>query len=229
MASEYLLKKARESYVPEEVRELTPAEKRKNWWHYYKWYVAAGVVLAACLVNILGNAFGIWDVQADVSIAYVGRNRLSSETASALTDGIAALCTDLNGDGKILVELQEYISPVVGDADDALYAEAAAVQLIGDITSCKSYFFLMDDPGRVQQLTSVLRNLDGSLPEDRDTTPDGKYLPVTACPVLAGITQDEGFQKLSFARRGFWDERTVPNAEGCDALWEVLTQGAEMP
>lgn len=228
MASEYLLKKARESYVPEEVRELTPEEKRRNWWHYHKWHVVIGVVLAACLVNILGNAFGIWEVKPDVSIAYVGRNRLPDETADSLTDGIAALCTDMNGDGKIVVELQQYVSPVIGDADDVLYAEAATVQLIGDVSDHKSYFFLMDDPGRVQQLTSCLRNLDGSLPEDGDLTPDGKFLPVSACPVLSEMVPDEAFRNLAFARRGFWSEKTSPNAAQCDELWAELIEGAEL-
>lgn len=228
MASEYLLKKARESYVPEEVRELTPAEKRRNWWHYYKWHVIIGTILVLCLANILGNAFGIWKVKPDVSIAYVGSHSLSDETASALTHGIAALCPDMNGDGKVIVEVQQYVSPTVGDSDDLLYAEAAAVQLIGDVSNCVSYFFLMDNPGYVQQLTSSLRNLDGTLPED-DASPDGKCLPVSAIPVLAEMVQEEAFQNLAFARRGFWTKETCPNADQCDKLWDILMQGAEMP
>lgn len=228
MASEYLLKKAREEYVPEVVRELTPAEKRRNWWHYHKWHVVIGIALALCLADLLGSVLGIWEVKPDVSIAYVGRRSLSEQTAAALTDGIAALCPDMNGDGKVIVEIQQYVSPAVGNSDDVLYAEAATVQLIGDISEHKSYFFLMEDPGRVQQITSCLRNLDGSLPVD-DPTPDGKYLPVSACPVLAEMVQDEAVMNLAFSRRGFWTEKTSPNADQCDVLWDVLTQGADMP
>lgn len=229
MASEYLLKKARESYVPEEVRELTPAEKRRNWWHYYKWHVVVGIILVLCLANTLGSAFGIWEVKPDVSIAYVGGRKLSEETVAALTDGIAALCSDMNGDGKTIVELHQYVSPAVGDSDELLYAEAATVQLIGDVSDHKSYFFLMEDPGYVQRLTSSLRNLDGTLPEDDDSSPDGKCLPVSAIPVLAQMVQDEAVMQLSFARRGFWSEKTSPNAAQCDALWDVLMQGAQIP
>lgn len=226
MASEYLLKKARESYVPEEIRELTPAEKRRNWWHYHKWHVVIGTILVLCLADILGNAFGIWEVKPDVSIAYVGGRHLSDETVTVLTDSIAALCPDMNGDGKVIVEVQQYVSPTVGDSDDLLYAEAATVQLIGDVSDCKSYFFLMENPGYVQQLTSSLRNLDGSLPEDDDSSPDGKCLPVSAIPVLARMVQDEDVLQLSFARRGFWNQKTSPNADQCDILWEKLMQGA---
>ena len=87
----------------------------------------------------------------------------------------------------------------------------------------------MENPGYVQQLTSSLRNLDGSLPDDNDYTADGKYLPVSTCPVLAEMVQDEAFQNLAFARRGFWTKETCPNADRCDELWEKLIQGAQMP
>lgn len=229
MASEYLLKKARESYVPEETRELTPAEKRRNWWYYHKWHIIIGVVIVFCLADIVANALGIGQVKPDVSIAYVGGASLSEQTVSALTDGIAAFCPDMNGDGKITVEVQEYVIPPVGSSDGVLLAEAATVRLIGDISDCKSYFFLMEDPGRVQQMTTSLRNLDGSLPDDDDVTSDGKYLPVSQCPVLAEMVQDEAFQNLAFARRGFWTEKTSPNAAQCDELWDVLTQDADLP
>lgn len=222
MASEYLLKKAREEYVPEEVRELTPAEKRRNWWHYYKWYVVAGIVLVLCIANIVGSALGIGKIRPDVSIAYVGTHTLSEETVQTLTDGIAALCTDFNGDGRILVDFHQYVNPDVGDADNLLYAEAAQLKLIGDITECRSYFFLMEDPDAFQRLTTCLRNLDGSL-HDEDTTAEGKVLPLGACPVFAGMNLGEQIESLSFGRRGFWTEKTSPNAEDCDALWAALT------
>jgi len=40
MASEYLKWKYKD-VRPDIPKELTPAEKRSNWWHYHKWYAAA--------------------------------------------------------------------------------------------------------------------------------------------------------------------------------------------
>ena len=37
MASEYWKWKFKD-VRPEEKRELTPEEKRKNWWHYHRWH-----------------------------------------------------------------------------------------------------------------------------------------------------------------------------------------------
>lgn len=231
MASEYLLKKYQD-VKPDQVRELTKEEKRRNWWHYHKWHVVIAAVLAVCVGNILWNALGIGETKPDYSIAYVGSVPLSEETAAALCDGLAAISPDLNGDGKVTVELQQYVSVNTGDSDSLYYAQAARVQLVADITDCKSYFFLLEDPAGFQEATSALRNLDGSLPADGDLTPDGKYVIWGDCPRLTQIelgTAQETVSRLSFARRGFWTEKTVPNAAECDALWERLTEGAEKP
>lgn len=231
MASEYLLKKYRD-VKPDQVRELTKEEKRRNWWHYHKWHVVIAVLLAVCVGNILWNALGIGEIKPDYSIAYVGSVPLSEETAAALRDGLAAISPDLNGDGKVTVELPQYVSVNTGDSDSLYYAQAARVQLVADITDCKSYFFLLEDPAGFQEATSALRNLDGSLPSDGDLTPDGKYVIWGDCPVLTQIelgAAQETVSQLSFARRGFWTEKTVPNAAACDALWDMLTEGAKKP
>lgn len=231
MASEYLLKKY-QNVKPDEIHELTKEEKRRNWWHYHKWHVVIAAVLALCAGNILWNALGIGQTKPDYSIAYVGSVPLSEETAGALREGLTAISPDLNGDGKVAVELQQYVSVNTGDADSLYYAQAARVQLVADITDCKSYFFLLEDPAGFQEATSALRNLDGSLPADGDLTPDGKYVLWGDCPILAQIelgAARETVSRLAFARRGFWTEKTVPNTPGCDALWERLTEGAKKP
>lgn len=231
MASEYLLKKYKD-VKPDEVRELTKEEKRRNWWLYHKWHVVIAVLLVVCIGDILWNALGIGTIKPDYSIAYVGSMPLSEETAEALRSGFAALSPDLNGDGKVAVELQQYVSVNTGDSDSLYYAQAAQVQLVADITECKSYFFLLEDPAGFQETTSALRNLDGSLPTEGDLTPDGKYVLWVDSPRLTQMelgAAQETVSKLAFARRGFWTEKTVPNAAGCDALWDVLTEGAKKP
>lgn len=231
MASEYLLKKYQD-VKPDEVRELTKEEKRRNWWHYHKWHVVIAAVLALCAGNILWNILGIGEIKPDYSIAYVGTTPLSEETAEALRSGFAELSPDLNGDGNVAVELQQYVSVNTGDSDTLYYAQAARVQLVADITDCKSYFFLLEDPAGFQEATSALCNLDGSLPADGDLTPEGKYVIWGDCPRLTQIelgAAQETVSRLSFARRGFWTEKTVPNAAECAALWESLTEGAKKP
>ena len=58
MASEYLKWKYRDVQRREAV-VLTPAERRKNWWHYHKWHVVIGLALAVLAVYLVCQALGV--------------------------------------------------------------------------------------------------------------------------------------------------------------------------
>ena len=236
MASEYLMKKYKD-VKPEVKRELTPAEKRKNWWYYYKWHVVIGAGLLAIFGSIVWNA--LHQIKPDYQIAYVGTNVLPDDTAAAVEACFAALGEDLNGDGKVVIRLVQYAS---SGGTDAQAVMAAEVRLMADLTECESYFFLLEDPERFQQNYGSLRRLDGSLPVDAGTSGEGMYLAWEQCPVLtqmelgeysyplmgAAVTgsSNDLLSKLYIARRGFWTEKTTPYPEGCKALWEKITEGA---
>lgn len=236
MASEYLKWKYRD-VEPDEKRELTPEEKRKNWWYYHKWHVAIGVVLLSILGSIVWNA--LHQVKPDYQIAYVGTNALPDDTAAAIEAGFASLGEDLNGDGSVVVQLTQYASAGEADMQSAMAAET---RLMADLTECDSYFFLLEDPERFQQNYGSLRKLDGSLPDDSDTPGEGTYLSWSQCPVLARMdlgeyayplmggtasgSSGELVSGLYIARRGFWTEKTTAYPEGCAALWEKITEGA---
>ena len=236
MASEYLKKKYQD-VKPDVKRELTPAEKRKNWWYYHKWHVVIGVVLAAILGSIVWNA--LHQVKPDYQIAYVGTNALPDDTAAAVEACFAALGEDLNGDGKVVVQMVQYVSSGGSDPQTVM---AAQVRLMADLTERVSYFFLLEDPEQFQRSYHMLRRLDGSLPADGDDSGEGTYLAWAQCPVLAGMdlgeysyalmggtasgSSNELLSGLYIARRGFWTEDEAPYPEGCNALWEKITEGA---
>lgn len=238
MASEYLKWKYRDVEHREKV-ELTPAEERKNWWHYHKWHVGIGVVLAGIAVSWTCNALGIGQVRPDYQVAYVGENSLPDDTATAIETAFAAFGEDLNGDGKVTVRLNQY--PSTGGVDAGM-AASAEVTLMADLLEHESYFFLLEDPERFQVNYHSLRCLDGSLPKEGNYSAEGTYLGFSQCPALAAaelgeysyevlgetVTGDsnELAAKLYLARRGFWTEETCAYSEGCDALWSKLTEGA---
>lgn len=238
MASEYLKQKYKD-VKPEEKKELTPAEQRKNWWDYHKWHVVIGVVLAGFIINIFWTALS--QVKPDYQIAFVGSYLLPDETAAALENRFAELGEDLNGDGKVVVTLVQY----VGSADiDAGMATASSVSLMGDVLECESYFFLLEDPESFQETYHTLCYLDGSLPEEGDSA-EGTYLKWTQCPVLTGMdlgeytvsvleesasgSSQDFLAGVYFARRGFWNGKKAEYQEGFEALWDKLTAGAILP
>ena len=101
MASEYWKWKFRD-VRPEEKRELTAEEKRRNWWHYHKWHIALGIVLAVFAGSLIWQVLGIGEIEPDCRVAYVGSTLLPDGTAAALEAALSALGEDLNGDGQAI-------------------------------------------------------------------------------------------------------------------------------
>ena len=136
MASEYLRWKYRD-VQPDAPAEQTKKQRRQNWWHYHKWYV----VLGAAAVLMAGNL--VWhtatQVRPDYQIAYVGGVPLPDAETAVWENRLSVLGTDCNGDGKVIIKINQYVTPQ--NADDALYTYASNVKLMADLDSCESYFF----------------------------------------------------------------------------------------
>lgn len=149
MASEYLKWKYRD-VRPEKPLELTKKQRRQNWWHYHKWHVLIGVA-----VVLIGADWG-WNiltrVTPDYQIAYVGSVPLSEGDGASWETQLAAFGTDCNGDGKVVVQLKQYLASY----EDAMYNAAANVRLLADLDGRESYFFLLEDPEKFQADYEVL-------------------------------------------------------------------------
>ena len=152
MASEYLKWKYRD-VQPDAPVELTKKQRRRNWWHYHKWHVGLGVLAVAIAGNLAWHA--LTQVHPDCQIAYVGAYPLSEEEAAAWEDRLSALGSDCNGDGRVVVRLNQY--PTGGSGGDLMYAAASNVKLMADLDACESYFFLLEDPEGFQADYEVLQ------------------------------------------------------------------------
>lgn len=238
MASEYLKQKYKD-VKPDAPHELTGAEKRKNWWHYHKWHVVAAVVLVLIATDLVWGFLGRGEPKPDYQIAYVGSSSLPDDTAAAVETAFASLGDDLNGDGQVLVRLNQYASSA--DADPSAVA-AAKVQLMADVMEQESFFFLLEDPEDFQRNYHSLSRLDGTLPDQDDYSVEGSVLEWDQCPVLAGMdlgdytydllggmasgNSQELLSRMFIGRRGFWTEEDDDAQAGCVELWEKLTEGA---
>lgn len=221
-----------------EYENLSKAEKRRNWWHYHKWYVVCGVILLGIAVDILGNALGLWKKYPDFQIAYVGEWTLSEDAVSALEEAFASmgeasqLDLDFNKDGRVIVQINQYISShPYADVDAVYYDTVSEITLIGDISNCESYFFLMDDPERLQREYQVLAAPDGSCPDDADHSVDDKVLLWTDCPALLEAVArveaeapeiSELLPGLYIGRRCFYNDARIKHEEKCIELWNRI-------
>lgn len=238
MASEYLKKKYKD-VKPEAKRELTPQERRKNWWHYHKWHVVIAAVLVLIAADLVWSYLGRGEPKPDYQIAYVGTGNLPDDTVSAVEAGFASLGEDLNGDGQVVVRLQQYVSNAEGDPTAVA---ATRVQLMADVMEQESFFFLLEDPEGFQKSYHTLSHLDGTLPEDNDYSVTNCVLAWEQCPVLARLelgnysydllggtasgSSQELMSRLFIGRRGFWTEDEADYQDGYISLWTKIMEGA---
>lgn len=217
-------------------------KKWKNWWYYYKWYVICGIVLLGIIINVVGSHLGLWTKAPDFQIAYIGKTQLPADTVSALEQAFSSLASDFNGDGEIIVKVNQYISGIEdADPETSYYEYASEISLIGDISDCESYFFLMDDPDQFQRDFQLLACPDGSCPGDTDYSTEDKVIPWAACPLLAEMelgtfssstlgkeitgSNQELLSGLFIGRRCFFTEDITKHAEKCSDLWDTLYTG----
>ena len=198
----------------------------KNWWYYHKWYVICGVTVIAIAIHLIGNAFGLWTKEPDYEIAYVGKTLLSEDEIHALEQAFISVSEDFNGDGSILVQVNQYVKQNtdedLGSQESVreeleINAQISDVKLIGDIMDCESYFFLMDDPVAFQKAHQLLAMPDGSCPSNLDFSVEDKVIPWTG---------DFPVSNLYLGRRCFYEEKQCKNTEECSALWDKLSKEA---
>lgn len=197
----------------------------KNWWYYHKWYVVCGAVLLFTAVDIIGNKLGWFRDTPDLQIAYIGNAPLPEDTAASIEDAFSSLAGDYNQDGKVLVKMNQFVSGAsVGDLESLSYRQASEIALIGDIEDCASYFFLMEDPDRVQREFQLLAMPDGSCPAEDDLSAGGKVIAWNPQPD-SGEQTGSGCaapETLYLGRRCFYNEHRTPYAGECSRLWDTL-------
>lgn len=224
---------------PENRTPPTRSQKAKNWWHYRKWYVIAGVILFLVAGSLTGNALGLFNPSPDLQVAYVGTTALPQDTLSALQALFTALSDDYNADGKVIVQINQYIrSGQTPDPETAYYQYGSEITLIGDISDCESYFFLLDDPQDFQQEYQLLATPGGNCPSQADYSTADKVIRWADCPLLSdaemgsytetvagkevtGNNQDL-LRDLYLGRRCFYTDKTTDNLEACNTLWNTL-------
>lgn len=223
----------------EESEKQKQYKKWKNWWYYHKWHVLCAVIVLGIAVYVVGNALGIWTKAPDFQIAYIGSAELPPSTTAALEQAFSSIASDFNDDGEIIIQINQYIDGSQNpDAETAYYKYASEISLIGDISSCESYFFLMENPQHFQQEFQLLAAPDGSCPDSVDYSIEDKVILWSDCAALSeqelgtystiilgesvtGSNQDF-LSGLHLGRRCFFTDDLTDHAEQCSNLWDLL-------
>ena len=191
--------------VRRQLREtLTPRQKLANWWDYHKKHVLIAAAALAIVIYLAAQA--LRTPPPDYTVAWVCKTELDGRGAEDVADRFARLGEDLNGDGKVRVELHQMVLDLAalaarGGSPDGQREQGELMALEADLNICQSVIFLTDDPASLQACTGALIHLDGSQPAPDATDWQNLSLPWADCPAL-GDSPIEG--ALYLTCRGCW-------------------------
>ena len=152
MAGEYVRWLARD-VKPEEKRELTKAEKRRNWWAYNKWYVLAGAAALILMLNLLHTVRHAGENRPDYTVVYVGTSPMNTETVTELENRITQLGEDVSGNGAVEAQILEYVLPA-----DQLQNMNVSMQITASIEKVENLIYLLEDPEALTRPTPFWRS-----------------------------------------------------------------------
>lgn len=211
---------------PEQPNPMTRQERVRNWIDYHWKPVLAILVLVACVVSLVLYTLGVGRTVADYQIAYLGSYALSDEAEAALVSAVAAVGEDLNGDGQVLVTVNQYTGAPGSfqtPTEESMGIDTASsptVQLMADIQAENSSLFLMEDAEAFQEYTALLSDAEGNQPSEGDVSTEGRAYSLTELTALSALAEHEELAGLSIGRRYYFSESDASAA--CDALWSAL-------
>ena len=202
-------------------KPLTAQEQKKrsraNWW-YYNW----GIVAAAAMV-VVGVAYVahglLTTVDPDYTVAVVTAEALPDEAVQHLQTALADYAEDVNGDGAVVVQVNNYTWSVDAALTDMNGQMAGATQMNTDLANGESKIWVLEDPAGFEQAYGALSEKLGA---DWQT----KLIPWSSQPTLSGLelgsynTAADGSQRIDVQSR--FAGYSVAVFEPSDALWQAL-------
>ena len=226
----------------EQKKQYTWRQRLGNWFYYNKLWVLVGLVLLWIIGSMLWNVLGIGQTAPDYIISYVGRLKLPQDCVDALEGALAQFGEDLNGDGEVVIKLNQHVVTDNSYADNVTYSYGAEITVLADITEGESHFFLLEDPVDFQLSFQVLANLDGSIPVEDDFEALNKVFRWADCPALVSLelgTYEDRYlditetgeiqdllKDLYLGRRYFLDPNQQENPEADNNFWQAIMEGA---
>ncbi len=210
-----------EDLIPEKPRTLTPAEARANWWHYHWYYVAA----IAATVLLIG--YFVWsrvtEVKPDYTVAVVSRTDPDAAFLAEVETRLEALGEDVNGDGKVKVNVKGIwlaVDYYEGDVSLQKLMQSSEDKLNSDFYLAESTLFIVDDPAGMEQKYGCFQKLDGTDPAEGEVVSVDDFAVRLEDTALAGIKSASDTQW--YAARRLNEGVEAGTAAAVDALWKAL-------
>ena len=202
-------------------KPLTAQEQKKrsraNWW-YYNWGIVA--VAAMVIVGVAYVAHGLLTtVDPDYTVAVVTAEALPDEAVQRLQTALADYAEDANGDGAVIVQVNNYTWSADAALTDMNGQMAGATQMNTDLANGESKIWILEDPEGFEQAYGALSEKLGS---DWQT----KLMPWSDLPALSALelgsynTAADGSQTVDVQSR--FAGYSVAVFDFSDELWQAL-------
>ena len=202
-------------------KPLTAQEQKKkaraNWW-YYNWGIVA--VAAMVIVGVAYVAHGLLTtVDPDYTVAVVTAEALPDEAVQRLQTALADYAEDANGDGAVVVQVNNYTWSADAALTDMNGQMAGATQMNTDLANGESRIWILEDPEGFEQAYKALSEKLGA---DWQT----KLIPWSDLPALSALelgsynTAADGSQTVDIQSR--FAGYSVAVFDASDALWQAL-------
>lgn len=164
----YLLDQEEDTIHQNIIKPVTPKQKRQNWWYYNK-VILIVVVFAAFIVGSVIYSVAS-QVEPDYVIGLITSYTMPEDGIQQLEKCITPYADDRNGDGKVTVNVVNYMF----SSNTAEYEqfEASFVKFTADCTINESMIFLHDE----QSFDLLKNNFEAFfLYNDGSTMPEGSF------------------------------------------------------
>ena len=202
-------------------KPLTEKEQKKrsiaNWW-YYNWGIVA--VAAVIVLGVVYVAHGLMTtVDPDYTIAVVTSESLPDEAVQSLQTALQAYADDANGDGAVIVQVNNYTWSANASLTDMNGQMAGATQMNTDLANSESSIWILEDPDGFEQAYGALSEKLGD---------DWRSQLIMWCnqPTLSSLelgsynTTADGSQSVDIQAR--FAQYSVAVFDTSDALWQSL-------
>ena len=203
-------------------KPLTAQEQKKrsraNWWYYHWGIVAVAAVLA---VSVIYVAHGLLTtVDPDYTVAVVTAQPLPDEAVQSLQTALEACADDANGDGAVIVQVNNYTWSANASLTEQNQQMAGATQMNTVLANGESKIWILEGPDGFEQAYGALRE---KLGENWKT----QLILWSQQPTLSKLdlgsynTAADGSQRIDVQSR--FAGCSVAVFDPSDALWQALS------
>lgn len=220
-------------------KELTKKEKRANWWHYHWYHVALGLAAVLIVGSVVASAVRNLRNQPDCRIAYIGTTLLPEDTVAALETQLAPLIGDVDGNGKTIVQIQQYAV----DPEDTIANPYQQMTLVTHMSANENFLYLLQDPAAFQEQFGLLTYGDGTRPEEGAEAQAPLWYAWQDCKALAELPLGEyrmdssGEEPITgssqallshlYIGRALCNDWSAEEAAAYTQIWQNLIAGAQ--